>query len=265
VDSRKARPFNRKPLDVTSIRHMHDWFDIIGAGRELSADAIRDLRDVGFVVIPGPVGPEGLAQLAAAYDSAVDCASPADVSVGSTTTRVHDFVNRGSEFDEIYVYQPVLEACCHIIGQPFKLSTVLARTLRPHSPAQALHVDFERDPDGYSMIGFILMVDEFREENGATCFVPGSHLWPKVPGGLVAGQTENREGRVAACGPAGSVIIYNGSVWHGHGANRTGRPRRSLQGAYIRRDARPRGDLPATMRPETLDRISPLAKYLLAL
>jgi hypothetical protein len=41
-------------------------------------------------------------------------------------------------------------------------------------------------------------------------------------------------------------------------------PRRSIQGAYIGRDAKSGIDLPARMRPETLGRIGPLAKYLLA-
>ena len=242
---------------------MHDWFSIIGAGGELSAGAIHDLRDVGFVVIPGPVAPEGLAQLAAAYDSAVALASSDDLGVGSTTTRVHDFVNRGSEFDELYIYQPVLEACCRIIEQPFKLSTMHARTLRPHSQAQALHVDFKRDPNGYPMIGFILMVDEFRSDNGATRFVPGSHKWAVIPDDLANDCVADYENQVVACGAAGSMIVYNGSVWHGHTANSSGDPRRSIQGAFIRREARSWVNLPSRMRPETLARISRLARYLL--
>jgi ectoine hydroxylase-related dioxygenase (phytanoyl-CoA dioxygenase family) len=60
------------------------------------------------------------------------------------------------------------------------------------------------------------------------------------------------------------VVIYNGSIWHGHAANLSDESRRSIQGAYIRRDAPSGVDLPARMRPETLARISPLAKYLLA-
>ena len=67
----------------------------------------------------------------------------------------------------------------------------------------------------------------------------------------------------AACGPAGSIIIYNGSVWHGWTANRSAQPRRSIQGAFIRREAQSGVELHARMRPETLARIGPLAKYLL--
>lgn len=110
-----------------------DWFDLISAGRTLSGDSLDALRSVGFVIILGPIAPDHLTRFACAYDSAVERTAPEDISVGSTTTRVKDFVNRGAEFDSIYVYEPILEACCHIIGEPFKLSTLHARTVRPYT------------------------------------------------------------------------------------------------------------------------------------
>ena len=243
---------------------MQDWFSIIGTSCILTARAIQDLRNVGFIVIPGPVAPDRLAQLAAAYDAAVASASSDDAGVGSTTTRVNDFVNRGSMFDALYVYHPVLEACCRIIGQPFKLSTMLARTVRPLSQAQTFHVDFERDRDGWTMVGFIFMVDEFRSDNGATRFIPGSHNWSTVPDELRNDPLADYESQIVACGPAGSVIVYNGDVWHGHTANSSDEPPRSIQGAYIRREARSGVNLPERMRPDTLARIGSLARYVLA-
>jgi hypothetical protein len=243
---------------------MDDWFGIIASGSELPVQAAQDLRDAGFVVIPGPVATDGLGRLVEAYDSAFSSAVPDDVSIGSSTTRVHDYVNRGPEFDSLYVHRPLLEACCHLLGRPFKLSTLLGRTLRPRSPAGDLHVDSEPDESGWTMLGFILMVDEFRSDNGATRFVPGSHNWSGIPASLMTDRKADHEGQVLACGPAGSLIVYNGSVWHGHTANPSGEPRRSIQGSYIRRDGRSGLDLPARMRPETLSRISPLAKYLLS-
>jgi ectoine hydroxylase-related dioxygenase (phytanoyl-CoA dioxygenase family) len=244
---------------------MSDWFKETASGCELPSSALQELLDSGLVVIPGPVASKRLAQFAQAYDLAVASAPPADVSVGSTTTRVHDFVNRGPEFDELYIYRPVLEACCHVIGQPFKLSTLLARTLRPQSQAQPLHIDFRADTDGWPMIGFIIMVDDFRVDNGATRFVPGSHKWSTIPSEVMEDLTsEDHECQVMACGTAGSVIIYNGSVWHGHAANLSGKPRRSIQGAYIRREAEPGVNQAARILPQTRARLSSLAKYLLA-
>jgi ectoine hydroxylase-related dioxygenase (phytanoyl-CoA dioxygenase family) len=117
------------------------------------------------------------------------------------------------------------------------------------------------------MVGFIFMIDEFRDDNGATRFVPGSHLWSEVPQALLGDRNRKADypAQVLACAPAGSVMLFNGSVWHGHTANRSDEPRRSIQGAYIRRDAESGENLLVHMQPETLSRISPLAKYVLAL
>jgi ectoine hydroxylase-related dioxygenase (phytanoyl-CoA dioxygenase family) len=61
------------------------------------------------------------------------------------------------------------------------------------------------------------------------------------------------------------MILYNGSVWHGHRSNTTRKSRRSVQGAFIRRKAPPSMDWSSRMRPETLERLGPLAKFLLAI
>jgi ectoine hydroxylase-related dioxygenase (phytanoyl-CoA dioxygenase family) len=171
-------------------------------------------------------------------------------------------VNRGPEFDGLYVYRPLLSACWRIIGRPFKLSTMLARTLEPGAPAQPLHVDVNRNADGWPLVGFIVMVDEFHSGNGATRFVPGSHMWPGEPD-TSNGATGTDDREVLACGPAGSVIIFHGSVWHGHTANRSTRRRRSIQGAFIPREARAAANQASRMRPETFERIGDLAKYVL--
>ncbi len=153
---------------------MDDWFSVIAAGCELPASAVRELDDVGSVEVPGPVAPRQLSRLAAVYDAGVSAADPADLGSGRTTTRVWDFVNRAPDFDGLYVYQPILEACCRVIGAPFHLSTMHARAVNPGAPSQDLHADYRRTTDGWPMVGSIFIVDEFRLDNGATRFVPGS-------------------------------------------------------------------------------------------
>ena len=54
------------------------------------------------------------------------------------------------------------------------------------------------------------------------------------------------------------MVVYNGSVLHGHGSNRTDRARRSIQGAFIRRNDAGFG-LADRMSSETRQRIGPLA------
>ena len=244
----------------------NDWHGIIASESHLSPDAARQLRDIGFVVMPGPVILGGCEQLSEAYDHAVVTADPADVHTGRTrsSTRIDDFVNRGPEFDGIYIYPPLLAACCQIIGGPFKLSGMRARTLNPGAPTEGLHVDVGHRANGWPLVGCIVMVDAFDAENGATRFVAGSHLQTREPRELMNNPQDAHEEQVLACGPAGSVIIFNASVWHSHGANRSARPRRSIQAHFVPREAQASpDDLSRRMRPETLQRIGDLAKYVL--
>lgn len=241
-----------------------EWYGRIEAAAALPPDAAKRLLDDGFVIMPGPISAGGCRRLSEAYDHAVATADAEDVRI-STSTRVNDFVNRGPEFDGIYTYGPLLAACRSIIGRPFKLSGMRGRTLEPGAPGGTLHVDVEHRADGWPLVGFILMVDAFDAENGATRFVPGTHRQPLAPRDVLEDVTAPHEGQVLACGPAGSIIVFNASVWHGHTANRSDRRRRSVQGHFVPREARASTDHAARIRPETLRRIGGLASYLLDL
>jgi hypothetical protein len=65
-----------------------------------------------------------------------------------------------------------------------------------------------------------------------------------------------------ACGDAGSLIVFHASTWHGHTANTTSGPRRSIQGFFVPRGGRAGTDY-ACMSLETRTRLSPLAHHLL--
>ena len=219
--------------------------------------AIADeLNDNGFVVLKNIVPADAMSQLVAAYENATTTARPEDVHVGknNSNTRVGGLVNR-PDFDHVYIHPLLLAASDFIIQQPFKLSTIHSRTVWPGAAAQDLHVDFAADTQGWPMLGFIIMIDEFKSENAPTRFVPGSHRWSLVP--------DSSHVQLAARGPAGSAIIYNGSVWHGYSANRTDEPRRSIQGAYIRRSEKSANTYAKQISPETFDRIGDHARYLL--
>jgi phytanoyl-CoA dioxygenase PhyH len=240
---------------------MDSCYSAIASDFSLPRESAEELDEHGFIVIQGAITRIQAAQLEAAYDAAVSSADPDDIRIGSTTTRVSDFVNRGPAFDSLYIHGPILAACATVIQGPFKLSTMHARAVHPCAPAQKLHVDFERQTDGWPMVGFIIMIDPFRETNGATRFVPGSHKWSRMPEDDI--RSLHEEQQILATGPAGSIIIYNGSIWHGHSANETMRARRSIQGAYIRREAQAGVNQNALIRSETFRRITPLARYLL--
>lgn len=228
---------------------------------ELLPQSVRELIDSGFAIIRGPHSGRQLTKLATDYDEMMALASGSSFSIGSTTTRMSDLLNHGPAFDDIFLYSPLHDACINIIGEPFKLSSFLARTLRPGSAAQALHTDLTRDSADAPLLGFIFMVDPFREDNGATRFVPGSHNWPDLPSDTKGSYPDE----VLALGEAGSMIIFNGGIWHGHTANTSQDPRRSIQGYFVRRNARSGTEFLQSLHPTTQARMSPTARYLLAL
>jgi hypothetical protein len=212
----------------------------------MEAPHLAALLERGFAVIEGPDCPG----IASAYDRAMASGAPPDLRIASST-RLYDIVNRGPEFDAVYLHPPLLAAARRLIGPGFKLSGTCLRTLEPGAPEQPLHVDVQPQADGWPIIGFILMVDAFDETNGATRFVPGSHSKRCV------------SDEVLACGPAGSMLVFDGSVRHGHSSNRSRRRRRSIQGHFIPRGATAGLDYAARMRPETASRLGELARYVL--
>lgn len=223
------------------------------------------LTERGFVVLGRIIPPVRLARLAKSYDDAVSAAAADDVKVGSTSTRVNDFVNRGPDFDRVYVIPQLLDACRHVIGADFRLSSYHARTLHPHTAAGDWHVDVARASSDWPLVGFILMIDPFTTENGATRFVPGTHKWRKTPDDSMQDLTADYEGQELACGPAGSLLIFDGSTWHGHTANRTEKPRRSLQGAFIPATGNLATDFNSRMTADTRERLGPAAQRVLGL
>jgi ectoine hydroxylase-related dioxygenase (phytanoyl-CoA dioxygenase family) len=194
---------------------------------------IRELIDVGYVILPGAISARRVAEISLAYDELMVPSSSPDFKAGSTTNRRY-FVDSRMAFQGIYQCPPLLVACAQLIGQPFQLSSLLGRTLRAGSPAQKLHTDIARDSADAPMAGFILMLDPFTRASGATRFIPGSQTWPDVPFNRLADPCLDCEGEVLACGDAGSMIIFNPAVWHGHTANTTPNARRSIQGYFVR-------------------------------
>jgi ectoine hydroxylase-related dioxygenase (phytanoyl-CoA dioxygenase family) len=72
------------------------------------------------------------------------------------------------------------------------------------------------------------MLDDFTEDNGGTRLVPGSHL-VRERGDYALEQT------IAAEGPAGSALIFDGRLVHGTGANLTkDEERRAILSYYCR-------------------------------
>jgi ectoine hydroxylase-related dioxygenase (phytanoyl-CoA dioxygenase family) len=141
---------------------------------------------------------------------------------GYSTQRIYALFAKTRMFDQAAVHPLLLDVLDRVLGH-YQLSAPVGIRIGPGENAQVLHTDDMiyplPQPHPTVVVNTMWPLDEFTEENGATRFVPGSHRWDP-------GRTPDQgDPVVAATMSPGSAMFYLGSLWHGGGANRTGKPR----------------------------------------
>jgi ectoine hydroxylase-related dioxygenase (phytanoyl-CoA dioxygenase family) len=141
---------------------------------------------------------------------------------GFSTQRIYAFFAKTRVFDEQAIDPLLLGVLDRVLGPNAVLSAPVGINIGPGETAQNLHTDDGiypvKRPHAQFVLNTMWALDDFTEENGATQVVPGSHAWTEK-----AADAESRI--VRAVMPAGSVMFFLGSVWHGGGANNTDRHR----------------------------------------
>ena len=132
----------------------------------------------------------------------------------------------------------------------YHLTTLSSNTLFPNIDKRGYHVDWPyhkyTDEHGLNYIyqhechgvQVIIPLDDFTVENGATMYVPYSHLARRFPSTeiLQSGKFTNADDstQIFACkkkfvqATVGDAFIYPGTLWHSQGVNTTDKPRRAL-------------------------------------
>ncbi|MEU3752587.1 phytanoyl-CoA dioxygenase family protein [Streptomyces olivoreticuli] len=178
--------------------------------------------------------------------------------------RVFSLLNKGEEFERNVQDPTVMLLMEEILGFGFLLSSTHANIAGPGGSRMHLHADqtFARPPwPPYPLVANSMwMLDDFTEDNGATRLVPGSHLLDRQPDyDRGEGNTES----VAVCAPAGSVMIFDGRLWHQTGANTTDRPRHGILNYYCRGYVRQQQNFFSGLREDVATRATPELRRLL--
>ena len=155
--------------------------------------------------------------------------------------RLANLASKGNLFREVYAHPQVLEVVEAVTGSEIRASMVNARDVPPHTGVRMpFHMDSDkgqhRDERGYSAATAIWMLDPFTVENGATAFVPGSHLLGKSPKQVLADLNASHPDEIIIEGQAGDVLVFNGHCWHAGRPNLTDDHRRALLVHYLRAD-----------------------------
>jgi ectoine hydroxylase-related dioxygenase (phytanoyl-CoA dioxygenase family) len=194
-------------------------------------------------------------------------------------------INKGEMFRR-HVHHPIVNAVVkHVLGEEYVLSEISSHITRPGAQLLPLHTDQWWLPvptmpgESYVKAGDVTrtnvrlgpparsktpinpplcvnamcMVTDFTEENGATRLVPGSHLSGVQPDPVVPHPASS----VPAAAPAGSVVIWDGRMWHAAGGNRSNGERYGLVTMYGGPQMRTLQNFTLGTKQEVLDDASP--------
>jgi len=180
----------------------------------------------GYAIVHDMLDADALSRLRAELDPLL-VSTPAghETFFGSKTVRFGSLVAR-SEQSRAMVLDPLVQEIAEAVLGPFCANVQINYTgvmhLLPGEDAQVVHRDANIYPFQYPAPPLICAtmwaVNDFTKENGATWLVPGSHRWEEA-----RRPTESEV--VQAVMPAGSMLVYNGAVYHAGGANRSNGPR----------------------------------------
>ena len=178
--------------------------------------------------------------------------------------RLADLINKGPMFDACFTDPRVLACIAYVLGD-FKLSSLNFRAALPGHGHQPLHADFGGPVPAraYQVCNSIWLLDDFTADNGATRVVPGSHRFGRPAREALSDPAAPHPDEVQLIAPAGTVVVFNSHLWHGGTLNRTGRPRRALHSYFTRRANGQQLDQKKYIRPETLARLNPAARFIL--
>lgn len=215
----------------------------------------------GYVVLPGVIDADWLARLRTAFESGCEKDGHAPVVKESGTRHVNDLVNRDAVFEGVYTHPRVLAGVHQVLRDAIRVGQIGGRDPLPGYGQQGLHADWtSRSKDEpFRIVTAIWLLDDFTSENGATRVVPGTHhLLTQPPKSFADPASRHPDQRIIVA-QAGSVLVFNGHLWHSGTANKSRRPRRVLQCSFVGRDEfrfpRIKVDVP--------EQLSPTARYIL--
>lgn len=240
-----------QPVDKT--------FSMSDVSADVLARAKDDLVRDGFTVVPNvlpattadAISDRVLTQARAERTQLLDRGYPAEAEGDDINQWVYQLFNKGEILHQLPLH-PIAHALAgHLLGSTFLLSAFDAHITFAGNKLMPLHADqwwmpqpqvpgqdFTRQGDierahassgdptpstkpitGPLITNVMWMMTDFTRENGATRFVPQTHLTGRIP------DSARSYDEVVAEGPAGSIVAWDGRTWHAAGLNVTDKPR----------------------------------------
>ena len=182
---------------------------------------IERVRARGYTIVENAIEPDlidGLDPAVTRLERELGAKPASNSFEGHRTVRLYNLLARGEPFDRVPTHPSVLPIVEGVLDPGCLISSLSSIAIDPGEQAQPIHADdmvIPLDkPHAPIVCNSMWALTDFTAANGATRLVPGSHRKPNPDYG---GAYET----IAAEMAKGSVLIWDGSLWHGGGANRT--------------------------------------------
>ena len=187
---------------------------------------------------------------------------------GHMTERVYTLVARGRVLEAVTEEARVLAILDPLLKPGYLLTASQAINIHPGETAQTLHYDDSfyplRRPRPAISYSLIAAIDDFTAENGGTEIIPGSHRWGEDELARLRAEPDWAERQlVPMVMPAGTCVIFSGTLIHRGGANRSAGARLALTSQYCEPWARTQENFFLGIPREIVATFSPRLKTLL--
>ncbi len=223
-DRAAAVPFRRRRIDHVD-----------------TATAVGQFEAEGWCAVPGALSAEDVRRCRQALDRAIGqqeregADSHWRLDPNEANVRVAYLLNWDSCFREL-VLHPLAAVFAGLLGEGFVLMSSASNTARPGAGSMSLHCDQVSTAtpwDTMVTMNVAWLLDDTYADNGATRIIPGSHRWRSAEVADVA-ERFSYDDLLPLEGPAGTMLAWDGRLWHTAGKNVTaGRPDESERAVVL--------------------------------
>jgi ectoine hydroxylase-related dioxygenase (phytanoyl-CoA dioxygenase family) len=229
---------------------------------DIQAHIARVRRD-GYTVVENAIAPALVDTLNAALERLErehDVKPAMNGFEGHKTVRIYNLLRYGAPFEQVPVHESVLPIVEGVLDPGCLISSLSSIAIDPGETAQPIHADDMVIPLAKPHLPIVCnsmwALSDFTDANGATRLVPGSHLKANPDYG---GQYDT----VPAEMKKGSVLIWDGALWHGGGANRTATRRTGIAMNYCAGFIRQQENQQLGLSPELVRGFAPRLQELI--
>lgn len=216
---------------------------------------IYELETLGFTIVPNIFSSELVIRLKEKLKIALEEDNKMfSDKAGKNPDLIVDLTIHNHDFLKALDNDVIQEIFSRMLGNDAILYSYTSTILKPDTVGgvRDIHIDTNKFiPNYVTGIVMTMALDDFTEENGATLYLPGSHVLNAAPEEEIFSKNSLSTAR-----KAGDALFFNPRVFHRAGINKTNNIRYGITAYATRAFIKQRFDFPRMVPKETLKVLS---------